>query len=967
MGASLSQDKAYLPEALLTNYRRSDDRDKRFRLALASHQRFYKHFDPAKLVLTEEEFVEVFSPSFVDARVHFRHLDAKERGRVSSFEALAGCYLTSRNWDESSEKLLVTALFQVFDRSCLGTLSRVEMEIMLRTSCQALTSLYRTKPVADYVLRDAVKKIFGDKKNGSGRSGHERASLVELVRWVRGNGGEAVQGFLKLFDKEALEGTSKRPPSATPDVRRTRNPHSGPSQEMKLAEAEAKIELVWALTTAAVKGARDQRAQVEVAAKARELVEAAENEEARVAAERRVQEAEAEALQLAEEADALAQEASATRLSACIRGRNARKELGEQKSAATTFQAAQRGRNARKELVEQKAAATSLQAQIKGRNCRKELTEQKQAATTFQAAQRGRNARKEVREQKEAATHLQARIKGRNARKDVQEQKHAATKLQASIRGKNARKVGPTIGQARKLFEMLDRREKGVLAVSDIVKQLDQRPECQYYLKGTENPLLQELLQADDLELRLNRRPLSTSGVITRTEWDEAIAEWAAAPDLAGLPDGDEAPLSPLRKPVQPKAPLRELVMDDDLRAAVKRREALRREKRQSSVPQQPLDAATKASLAQEAKQELDEDALRQAKEAFEGADKDNSGDLDRDEVEKVLLGMGITAASELADIFLSSDSSTQKTMDFDEFCVMIAPNTARKCRQALGVAPGPPPSPNKRKVPRQKLTGRFETTETDFSQTFRSTRTRMPDAPCLSPGGVQMPAVHTPRESERPMNDVAQAPGPAPAREALAQTPTTPQTPGVAEAAANGFAGFRQANLEGRLKDVDEECAQEVDGLHSLSAELAKMTGSLDDLFSSMTSFSQTRHDVIDEKERKTFYAAVFIQKLFRRFSVRSRMARWVAEEDDDDLASQLENVRVAVAQFCLSNHVDFDRVEAKFADVNRSLERATAEHVAADELLAGDTSLTLDEMGGSRATACRIREWQREHARRS
>ena len=27
-------------------------------------------------------------------------------------------------------------------------------------------------------------------------------------------------------------------------------------------------------------------------------------------------------------------------------------------------------------------------------------------------------------------------------------------------------------------------------------------------------------------------------------------------------------------------------------------------------------------------------------------------------------------------------------------------------------------------------------------------------------------------------------------------------------------------------------------------------------------------------------------IQKLFRRFSVRLRMARWVAEEDDDDVA---------------------------------------------------------------------------------
>ena len=53
MGASLSQDTAYLPGDVVNNYRRSDDRDLRFRLALASHQRFYKHFDPAKLVLTE--------------------------------------------------------------------------------------------------------------------------------------------------------------------------------------------------------------------------------------------------------------------------------------------------------------------------------------------------------------------------------------------------------------------------------------------------------------------------------------------------------------------------------------------------------------------------------------------------------------------------------------------------------------------------------------------------------------------------------------------------------------------------------------------------------------------------------------------------------------------------------------------------------------------------------------------------
>ena len=103
------------------------------------------------------------------------------------------------------------------------------------------------------------------------------------------------------------------------------------------------------------------------------------------------------------------------------------------------------------------------------------------------------------------------------------------------------------------------------------------------------------------------------------------------------------------------------------------KREALRREKRKSIVPSQPLDSSTKATLATEAKAELGEDALKQAKDAFEAADVNNSNDLDREEVEKVLLSMGISSASELAEIFLSSDR-----MDFDRFCIMIAPETAR-------------------------------------------------------------------------------------------------------------------------------------------------------------------------------------------------------------------------------------------------------------------------------------------------
>ena len=277
-------------------------------------------------------------------------------------------------------------------------------------------------------------------------------------------------------------------------------------------------------------------------------------------------------------------------------------------------------------------------------------------------------------------------------------------------------------------------------------------------------------------------------------------------------------------------------------------------------------------TLATEAKAELGEDALKQAKDAFEAADVNSSNDLDREEVEKVLLSMGISSASELAEIFLSSDR-----MDFDGFCIMIAPETARKCREKLGVAPQPP-SPTKRKVPRQKLTGRFVTTDSvDFSQTFRSTRTGLPHG-ALSVTGRRANAGGRNPKGSRETHGRGVYTGPGTRREAA--PPSTEKSPSVAESTPAGFAGFRQDGLDGRLKEVDEECAAEVDGLHSLSAELAKMTGSLDDLKSTMTTFWQTRHEVIDEKERKTYNAAVTIQKLFRRFSVRLRMARWVAEE---------------------------------------------------------------------------------------
>jgi hypothetical protein len=230
MGASLSQPTQHLPDDVLANIKRSKDRDYRFRMALSCHQRFYKHFDPAKLVLNRTEFCAVFAPAYGDPALHFAHLDAHGRGRVSSFEALAGAYLVARNWDDSSEKLLVTALFQVFDRSLIGTLSRVEMEIMLRTCAQALTTLYRCKPVADYVLRAVVRDVFGGKQKTSGgrmSTSHERASLVELLRWFRGPANTTVMGFLSTFDKTDLEGDPRSPakmrsPSPERDIARAR-------------------------------------------------------------------------------------------------------------------------------------------------------------------------------------------------------------------------------------------------------------------------------------------------------------------------------------------------------------------------------------------------------------------------------------------------------------------------------------------------------------------------------------------------------------------------------------------------------------------------------------------------------------------------------------------------------------------------------------------------------------------------
>ena len=118
-----------------------------------------------------------------------------------------------------------------------------------------------------------------------------------------------------------------------------------------------------------------------------------------------------------------------------------------------------------------------------------------------------------------------------------------------------------------------------------------------------------------------------------------------------------------------------------------------------------------------------------------------------------------------------------------------------------------------------------------------------------------------------------------------------------------------------------------------------------------------------LDEAELGRASAALVVQKHYRRHVVRRRFAQWVDLEDDEDLTSQLEGVRVAVAQFCLANHVDFDRIETKFSTIQDNLDGANRDSVDADRLLGWNPDVPLANLAGSRATACRIREWQSQH----
>ena len=176
-------------------------------------------------------------------------------------------------------------------------------------------------------------------------------------------------------------------------------------------------------------------------------------------------------------------------------------------------------------------------------------------------------------------------------------------------------------------------------------------------------------------------------------------------------------------------------------------------------------------------------------------------------------------------------------------------------------------------------------------------------------------------------------------------------------------FKDWQQADLAPEVRAVDDECFAEVSGLRSLSTSLSDLAGGLEELKASMSSFWADKHAKLDEAELGRASAALVVQKHYRRHVVRRRFAQWVDLEDDEDLTSQLEGVRVAVAQFCLANHVDFDRIETKFSTIQDNLDGANRDSVDADRLLGWNPDVPLANLAGSRATACRIREWQSQH----
>ena len=66
-------------------------------------------------------------------------------------------------------------------------------------------------------------------------------------------------------------------------------------------------------------------------------------------------------------------------------------------------------------------------------------------------------------------------------------------------------------------------------------------------------------------------------------------------------------------------------------------------------------------------------------------------------------------------------------------------------------------------------------------------------------------------------------------------------------------------------------------------------------------------------------------IQAVWRGHAVRLSLSRWIELEDSEEVTDELEDVRVAVARFRLTTHVDFHALEDQFSSIRSNLQDAS------------------------------------------
>ena len=114
--------------------------------------------------------------------------------------------------------------------------------------------------------------------------------------------------------------------------------------------------------------------------------------------------------------------------------------------------------------VAQDAHATVIQSCYRGKQARKTANKRHTSATALQSRYRGKQARKLVDTQHRSATALQSRYRGKQARKSVDNQHTSATVLQARHRGKLSRRASKSAAEAASAKVVAEAEEAAAVA-----------------------------------------------------------------------------------------------------------------------------------------------------------------------------------------------------------------------------------------------------------------------------------------------------------------------------------------------------------------------------------------------------------------------------------------------------------------------------------------------------------------------